>query len=55
MDSVIPVKVLGLTLLELGTLPEYLEGTQAQNLSLSPSIQLHIGFKTTEGTMASKA
>lgn len=43
--TVFPLKVLGLALVDLGTLAEYLAGTQPKKLSLSPSIQLPVGFQ----------
>lgn len=36
---------LGLALVDLGTLPDFLEGSQPQKLSVSPSITLPVGFQ----------
>lgn len=53
--TVIPLKVLGLTLVELSTLPGYLAGTQPHKLSVSPSIQLPVGFQAPRETWAARA
>lgn len=53
--TVIPLKVLGLTLVELSTLPGYLAGTQPHKLSVSVSIQHPVGCQAPRETWAARA